>query len=96
MDSWISTQKRDELKISINISPSVELSDWEVDITDNALGMSKDEVLKSFDLFYSNKTPKNLSDKYLGPMDLVLKELPPNLVQRLRSLLPKTPRCITK
>ena len=66
IDSWISDQKRDELKISINISPSVELSDWEVDITDNALGMSKDEVLKSFDLFYSNKTPKNLSDKYLG------------------------------
>ena len=66
IDSWISDQKRDELKISINISPSVELSDWEVDITDNALGMSKDEVIKSFDLFYSNKTPKNLSDKYLG------------------------------
>ena len=51
IDSWISDQKRDELKISINISPSVELSDWEVDITDNALGMSKDEVIKSFDLF---------------------------------------------
>lgn len=66
IDSWISNEERDELKISINISPSLELSDWALDITDNAMGMTKEEVIKSFDLFYSSKSPKSLSDKFLG------------------------------
>ena len=66
IDSWILNAKRGKLEISIDLKPAIDLSDSEIIITDNASGMNKEDIIRCFNLFYSDKSKEKMSDKILG------------------------------
>ena len=66
IDSWILNTKREKLEISIDLTPAIDLLESEIVITDNASGMGKDDIIKCFNLFYSDKSNEKMSDKILG------------------------------
>ena len=66
IDSWILNTKREKLEISIGLTPAIDLLESEIVITDNASGMGKDDIIKCFNLFYSDKSNEKMSDKILG------------------------------
>lgn len=68
IDSWISTGPKKNLHIDIKLENNpIKLDDGKLTITDNAAGMTLDELQSSFNFFDSVKPDdeKN-SDKYLG------------------------------
>ncbi len=66
IDSWILNNDREKLEISIDLNPAIDLSESEIIVTDNASGMSKEDIIRCFNLFYSYKSKEKMSDKILG------------------------------
>ena len=66
IDSWILNTDREKLEVSIDLNSAIDLSDSEIIVTDNALGMSKEDIIRCFNLFYSDKSKEKMSDKILG------------------------------
>jgi hypothetical protein len=68
IDSWIGTGPQKELKINIDLDNNpTNLKKGRFQITDNAAGMSVDELKDSWGLFKSSKPKdKKNSDRYLG------------------------------
>lgn len=66
IDSWISESNDKELKIGVDLETSTDLKNSSLTITDNAGGMNKDEIIKCFHLFHSQKSTKKFSDRFLG------------------------------
>ncbi|MBT6231764.1 MAG: hypothetical protein HOI51_00135 [Nitrosomonadales bacterium] len=65
IDSWISESNKDQLEVAITLDSST-LKDSSITIIDNAGGMTKEEIVKCFHLFHSQKSSKKFSDKFLG------------------------------
>lgn len=66
VDSWISNNNRNRLDINIDLISDANLEKSEFIITDNAVGMNKEEIKNCFNLFSSNKSKDKNSEKYLG------------------------------
>ena len=96
IDSWILNAKRGKLEISIDLKPAIDLSDSEIIITDNASGMNKEDIIRCFNLFYSDKSKEKMSDKILGFFDLDLREQLQNSVMTSLSLALKILRFIIR
>ena len=67
IDSWISTGPKKNLHVDVILENNpVKLEEGRLIITDNAGGMSLDELEQSFNFFDSEKKDDKNSDRYLG------------------------------
>ncbi len=67
IDAWISTGPKKNLHVDVQLENNpVKLEEGKLIITDNASGMSIDELEQSFNFFDSSKKDDENSDKYLG------------------------------
>ena len=54
IDSWILNTDREKLEISIDLNSAIDLSDSEIIVTDNASGMSKEDIIRCHYVFFGN------------------------------------------
>ena len=67
IDSWISTGPKKDLHVDVILQNNpVNLEEGKLIITDNAGGMSLDELEQSFNFYDSGKKDDKNSDTYLG------------------------------